>query len=95
MIGVPQLRGDKEFFTRDPLSSEPSLQGLAHLTLISVSFRTIEVSKSSFQRVSGRGYRRGCVGNQGAKAEYGYMAGAVAERYSFRSKIRRIDHEDL
>jgi hypothetical protein len=29
------------------------------------------VSKSGFQCVSGRSYRHGCVGNQGAKAECG------------------------
>jgi hypothetical protein len=52
------------------------------------------VSKSSFQGVSGRTDRRGCVGNQGAKAEYRHMAGSVAERRSCKSKIRRFDQED-
>src|SRR5215831_6283496 len=94
MIGVPQLCGDKDVFTRNPLSGESSLQCLAHLTLVPVSFRTIEVSKSSFQRISGSTYRRGCIGNQSAKSEYGYMPGSVAERQSFSSKIRRFDHQD-
>src|ERR1700734_2833711 len=45
MIGVPQLRGNKDVFARDPSSGKSCLQRLAHLALVSVSFRTIEVSK--------------------------------------------------
>jgi hypothetical protein len=95
MIGVPQLCGNKDVFTRNPSGGESSLQRLAYLMLVPVSFRTIEVSKSSFQRVSGSTYRRGCIGNQSAKSEYGYVAGSVAERHSCGSKIRRFDHDDI
>jgi hypothetical protein len=63
MIGVPQLCGNKDVFTRDPSSGKSCLQRLAHLTLVPVSFRTIEVSKSSTQRFSGSTYRRGGIGN--------------------------------
>src|SRR6201999_2471151 len=73
MIGVPQLCGNKNVITRNPSGDKSCLQRLAHLTLVPVSFRTIEVSKSSFQRVSGSTYRRGCIGNQGAKPEHGHM----------------------
>ena len=93
MIGIPQFCGDKEVFTRDPRRCESGLQPLAHLTLVPVSFRTIEVSKSSVQRVSGSGYRRGRIGNQGAKAKYGYMAGSMGERHCCSPKIRRFDYQ--
>jgi predicted lipase len=92
MIGVPQLRGNKDVFTRNPISGKSCLQGFAHLAFVLVSFRTIEVSKSSFQRASGSTYRYGCVGNQGAKAECGHMAAAVIERYSRQPKIRRFSY---
>jgi hypothetical protein len=94
MIGVPQLCGNKNVFTRNPFSGEPSLQRFAHFTLVPVSFRTVEVSESSIQRVSGGAYRRGCIRNQGAKAEYGQLAGSVIKRHPFRPKIRRVDHND-
>jgi hypothetical protein len=63
VIGVPQLCGNKNVFARDLSSGKSCLQRLAYLALVPVSFGTIEVSKSGFQRVSGRTYRRGCVGN--------------------------------
>ena len=85
MIGVPQLRGDKEVFTRNPAGGKTCLQRLAHFTFVLVSFRTIEVSKSSFQRVSGGTYCRVRTGNQGSKPEHGHMAGSVAQRYSLWS----------
>src|ERR1700723_1803263 len=53
MIGVPQLCGNKDVFTRNPSSGKSCLQGLTHLTLVPVSLRTIEVSKPSFQRAPG------------------------------------------
>jgi hypothetical protein len=93
VIGVPQLCGNKEVSARNPCGGKPCLQGFAHRTLISISFRTIEVSKTGFQRVSGSTYCGGCIGNQRAKAEYGHMAGSVVERQSFRPKIRRVDHD--
>jgi hypothetical protein len=71
MIGVPQLCGTKDVFTRDPSGGKSCLQGLADLALVPVSFRTIEVSKSSFQRVSGRSYCYGRIGNQGANPSTG------------------------
>jgi hypothetical protein len=52
------------------------------------------MSKSSFHRVSGRTYRRGCIGNQGAKAEYRHIAGSVVERRFFHPKIREVSHDD-
>src|SRR5271155_2959887 len=94
MIGVPQLCGNKDVFARDPSRGKSCLQGLAYFTLVPVSFRTIEVSKSSFQRASGSTYRRGCIGNQGAKPEYWHIAGSVIERHFRSSKIRRFDHDD-
>jgi hypothetical protein len=94
MIGVPQFCGNKDVFTRNPSSGKSCPQRLAHLTLVPVSFRTIEVSKSSFQRVSGSTYRRGRIGNQGAKPECGHIAGSVVERYSLSPKVRRFEHDD-
>ena len=90
MIGVPQLCGNKNVFARDPSSGKSCLQRLAYLALVPVSFRTIEVSKSSFQRVSGRTYRHGCIGNQGAKPECGHMAGSVVERHFRQSENQKI-----
>ena len=82
MIGVPQLCGNENVFARDTPSGKSCLQRLAYLALIPVSLRTIEVSKSGVQRVSGRSYGHGWVGNQGAEAECGHMAASVVERYS-------------
>jgi hypothetical protein len=93
MIGVPQLCGNENVFACDPSSGESNLQRLAYLALVPVSLRAIEVSKSSFQRVSGSTYRRGRIGNQGAKPEHGHMAGSVVEWHSRNPKIRRSDHD--
>jgi hypothetical protein len=92
MIGVPQLCGDKDLFTRNPSSSKSYLQSLAHLTLVPVSLRAIEVSKSGFQCVSGCSYCYGCVRNQGAKAECGHRTAPVVERHFRQPKIRRFSH---
>jgi hypothetical protein len=92
VIGVPQLCGDENVFARDVSSGESCLQRRAYLALVPVSFRAIKVSKSGFQCVSGRSYGHGWVGNQGAKAECGHMAGSVAEWNSRHPQIRRFDH---
>src|ERR1700761_2358203 len=92
MIGVPQLCGDKDVRARDASSGKSGLQGLTYLTVVAVSLRTIEVSKSCFQRISGRTFRHGWIWNQGAKAECGDMAGSVVERDSRGPKIRGSDH---
>src|SRR5260221_7596177 len=63
VIGVPQLRGNKNVFARDPASGKPRLQRPANLALVPVAFRAIEVSKSGIQCVSGRGFRQGWVRN--------------------------------
>jgi hypothetical protein len=52
------------------------------------------MSKSGFQRVCGSTYRRGCIGDQGAKSEYGHMAGSVVEPYFRNPKIGRFDHDE-
>jgi hypothetical protein len=63
VIRVPQLCGNKNVFACDPSSGQSCLQRLAYLALVPVSFCTIEVPKSGFQRVSRRTYRHGCVRN--------------------------------
>ena len=93
MIGVPQLCGNKDVFARNPAGSESSLQSFAHLTLVPISLRTIEVPKSNVQRVSGGSFSLGGIGNQGAKAQYGHMAGSVVERRSLSPKIRSFEHD--
>ena len=90
MIAVPQLGGDKDLFAGNSAGGKAGLQRFAYLTLIPISFRTIEVSKASFQRVSGRTYRRGCIRNQRAKAENGDLARTMTERHSFGPKLRRV-----
>src|SRR5215469_1686444 len=92
MIGVPQLCGNKNVFARDPSSGKSCLQRRAYLPLVPVSFRAIEVSKSGLQRVSGRGYRHGCIGNQGAEAQCRDLTGSVVERNSRHPKIIRLNH---
>jgi hypothetical protein len=92
MIGVPQLCSDENVFARDPISGKSCLQRLAYLALVPVSFRAIEVSKSGVQRVAGRSFRHGCVGDQSAKPECRHMAAAVVERHSRHPKIRRFNH---
>src|SRR5215469_14516466 len=92
MIGVPQLGGNEDVFARDSSSGKPSLQRFTHLALVPVSLRTIEVSKSGFQCVSGRGYRHGWVGNQGSETERGHMTAPVVERDFSQPIIRRFTH---
>ena len=75
-------------------SGESCVQGLADLTFVAISFCTIEMAKSSFQRVSGGAHCCGWIGNQGAEAECGEMAGSVVERYFLSPKIRRFGHGD-
>src|ERR1700733_11406870 len=77
VIGVPQLCGDKNIFARDPPSGEACMQRRAYLALVAVSFRAIEVSKSGFECSPGSGYRNGWIGNQGAEAERGDLAGSL------------------
>jgi hypothetical protein len=89
MVGVPQLRGNKNVFTRDPISGKPCLQRLAYLALVPVSFCAIEVSKSRVQRVSGCSSRQGWVGNQSTEAERGHVASSMVERHSRHPQIRR------
>jgi len=45
-------------------------------------------------RSHARLYRRGCIGNQGAKPEHGHMVCSVVERHPFRPKIGRVYHDD-
>jgi hypothetical protein len=94
MIGVPQFRGDKDVFARDSFSGKLRLQRLAYLALVPVSLRTIEVSKSGFQGVSGRGYGYSRIGNQGAETKCGHMAASIVERHFRHSKIRRSNHRN-
>jgi hypothetical protein len=91
MIGVPQLGSNEDVCPRNPSSGHASLQRLAHLALVPVSFRAIEVSKSGFQRVSGSADRRGCIGYQSAEPEHRYLAGSVSERNSRSPKIGSFD----
>jgi hypothetical protein len=52
-----------DFVKRVFPSGKSCLQRLAYLAFVPVSFRTIEVSKSGFQRISGSTYRLGSIGN--------------------------------
>jgi hypothetical protein len=52
------------------------------------------VSKTGFQSASGSTYRRGCIGDQGAKSQHGYLAGSVVERHFRHPKIGRFDHDE-
>src|SRR5271168_558818 len=72
MIGVPQLCRNKDVFTRNSSSGKSCLERFAYLTLVPVSFRTIEVSKPGFQCVFGSTDRDSSIGNQGAKPECGH-----------------------
>jgi hypothetical protein len=92
MVGVPQLRGNKNVLSRDPISGKSGLQRLPYLSLVPVSFRAIEVSKSGVQCVSCRGSRQGSVGNEAAEAEGGHVARSVVERHSRQPKISTFNH---
>jgi hypothetical protein len=87
VIVVPQLCGDEDVLADNPPSGKSRLQDLAHLALIPVSLRAIEMSKSGLQGGFGRGIHYSCVGNQGPKTERGYTAGSVVERYFRIPKI--------
>jgi hypothetical protein len=94
MNGIPRSRSDKVVFARHSSSGKSPLQCLAHFALIPVSLRTIEVTKSGFQRVSGRSDRHGWIKNQSAKAQGGHLATAVVEGNSRKLNLRRFVHED-
>ena len=94
MIGIPQFCRDEDVLARNPSSGESCLQGLTHFTLVLVPFRTVEVSKSGFQRVCGSTDCLGCIGNQSAKSECRHLAASVVERYSRGPKIGRFDHDE-
>src|ERR1700691_6298583 len=44
MIGIPQCCCDEDVLARNASSGKSRLQGLAHLALVPVSFRTVDVS---------------------------------------------------
>jgi hypothetical protein len=92
MIRIPQLRGKENVFTRNTSVCKSCPQGLGHLTLVPVSLHAIEVSKSSFQGVSGCIDRDMWVGNQGAKAESGHFPRSVVEWHSGHPQIRGFNH---
>jgi len=92
MVGVPQLRCNKNIFARDPIRGKSCLQRLAYLALVPVSLSAVEVSKSGVHCASGRSFRHGGVGNKGAKAECGHVAGSVVEWHCRHPKIRRFQH---
>ncbi len=52
------------------------------------------MSKSSFQRVSGSSYGRGRIGNQGAKSEYGQLAGSVVDLASM-NPLRGVNRMNI
>jgi hypothetical protein len=92
MIGVPQLCGNKNVVALNSSSGKSCLQRFAHLKLIPVSFRTIEVSKSNLERFSGSTDCCRCVGNERAKPQHWHLAGPGVERYSHHPKIGKFDH---
>jgi hypothetical protein len=63
MIRVPQLGGDENVRAREASGGKSRLQRAAYLALVPVSFRAIEVAESGFERVAGRSYGLGGVGN--------------------------------
>src|ERR1700710_2800656 len=75
MIGVPQLRGDEQVLAPKRARLECVVNSLANGDFIAIAFRTIQMSKSRFQRRPGR--LLGCneVRNQRAKPDGGDRAG--------------------
>jgi hypothetical protein len=88
MVGVPQLRGDKDILPRNCAGRESCLQRFTDLPLIPISLGTIEVSKSDLQGARGRKSRLGRVRDQRAKAESRNLSAPGIERDFFKSKVR-------
>ncbi len=89
MVGVPQLRGDKEILPRNRAGRESCLQRFTYLSLIPISLGTIEVSKSGLQGAPGRKSRLGRIWDQRAKAESRNLSASEIERDFFKSKFSR------
>src|SRR5512132_4119139 len=87
MIVVPELRADKHVLSLDFPRLEHLLHRFADLFFISVALRSVELTKSRFQRRLGRAFGCHRVGNQCAKSERGDRAGSVVERYLRMAKV--------
>src|SRR5262249_25193119 len=87
MIGVPELRGDKNILPLDLPLLEYILHRFADLFFSSVTFRSVDCAKPCLQRRLSR--VSGCyrVGNERAKAERGDGAGSIVELYSRIAKV--------
>ena len=79
MIAVPELRGDEHVLPLDRSRLEHLLHGIADGLFIAVAFRTVEVTKSHFQRSLGGPFGRERIGNQRSDPEGGKCIGSVSE----------------
>ena len=76
MIGVPKLRGDEDVLPPSRARPERCLHRITNRFFIAVAFRTIEMSKSHFQRGLGRLFGSERIGYQRAKPDGGDGASA-------------------
>ncbi len=95
MIGVPELCGDEDFFTRKTGCGEAFAEGLADFALIAVAFGAVEVTEASAEGIAGGGDRFGVVGDEGAEAEGGELAGTVGEGEFDEADVAGIGHRLL
>ena len=87
MIGIPELRDDKNVLPLDLPLLEYLLHRFADLFFGSVAFRGVEQAKSCLQRRLRRGFGCHRVGNQCPESKRGDRAGSVVERYLRIAKL--------
>ena len=92
MIVVPELRGDKHVMPPDLPRLEHLLHRFADLSFGPVTLRSVELTKSCFQRGLGRIFGCDGVGNQRAKTKRGDRTGSVVEGYLCIAKAIRFYH---
>jgi hypothetical protein len=77
MIRVPQLGSNKDVFAGNASGDESGLQRLTHLAFVPVTFRTVEVPESGFQRIPDSIDRLSRIRDERAKPEQGHMKGVI------------------
>src|SRR4029077_4309395 len=92
MIVVPELRGDKHVLPLDLPRLEHLLHRFADLFFSPVTFRSVDLTKSCFQRGLGRVFGCDDVGDQRAKTERGDRTGSVVEGYLRIAKVIGFYH---
>src|SRR5260370_33047935 len=95
MIGVPELRTDKNVLPLCLALLEHIPHRFAHLFFISVPLSAIELTKAYLQRDPNCLFCGDRIRNQRAKAECRNLIGAIVERYLYIAKAVGVTHKSI